>query len=113
MITRKQQRMLPLAFQILIVLIILSFTNAQTSGSNDTTPFILLVPDEILLCADISISWSGGNTVPPYRLFLARGDGTLGDDNSLDPEELLDAPYETETIVSLGNFWGMSYMTPR
>ena len=104
--THSQQRMLPSAFQILIVLIFLSFTTAQTLGLNDTSPFILVVPDEVQLCANISISWPGGNTIPPYHLFLARGNGTLGDDSSLEPEDLLDSIYETETWVWLGNFWG-------
>jgi hypothetical protein len=88
-----QRHMLLLPLQLLALLIFLSLASAQ--DSNNTSDFVLTVQETLFLCENAELSWSGNDTLPLYEVYLARGNGTVGDNDSLDTEQWLGAVNET------------------
>lgn len=83
-----QQRVLLLPLQLFVLLLLPYFSFAQSSNGT-TSLFSLEVGDIRQLCTLVSLVWSGGNTVPAYRITMARGIGAIGDENSLGPESVV------------------------
>ncbi|KIM29037.1 hypothetical protein M408DRAFT_329066 [Serendipita vermifera MAFF 305830] len=83
MIPCKQQRLL-LLIQLLTVWIFATLSYAQSL--DDTSPFVVIAPDSILLCQTFDLSWPTNDTTTLYHVYLARGDGPILDENLLDPE---------------------------
>lgn len=100
------QRHLLLPLQLLALLIVLSLASAQ--NSNNTSDFVLTVQETLFLCQNAELSWSGSNILPLYEVYLARGNGTIGDNNSLDAEEWLAAVNDTMLEWMVEPVWGKS-----
>jgi len=99
-----------LLFHLLAFLLFLSFSSAQSS--NTTSDFVLTVPETLLLCQVVELSWSSANdTVPLYEVYLATGSGAIGDSNSLSPETWIAAVGNTTLEWQLKPVWGKSCHT--
>lgn len=97
--THCQQRLLLL----FVLLAFPSFSFAQ--GSNAT--FTLTTASLATVCADSLLEWSGG--LPPYWVYMARGDSPIGNNSSLDPEILFIAALnDTISVITLNRSLGMS-----
>lgn len=104
--TYPQQRMLFLSIRLLLLFIVFSFSLAQ--DSNVISPFTLETSDTVTLCGETVLFLSGGNSTPPYWVYVSRGGGPIGDESSLEPEMFLTALNDTTIMITLGDGWGMS-----
>lgn len=103
----QRRPVLLLPFYLLALLISLPFAFAQSS--NDTRLFTLVTGSIVTICTTSTLMWIGGNTVPPYNVYMARGDGPVGNDSSLGAEWLVDTVKDTTSFVYIESDWGQSF----
>ncbi|KIM29036.1 hypothetical protein M408DRAFT_127179 [Serendipita vermifera MAFF 305830] len=79
-----EQRRLLLLIQLLTVWIFTTVSSAQSV--NDTSPFVVTAPESFSLCQAFELSWPTNDTTTLYFVYLARGSGPIGNEDSLTPE---------------------------
>ena len=89
----------------LLVLILPWFTSAQNSSSTNISPFNLFVPDPFVFCGS-TVWWEGRDVVPPFTLYMARGNGPIGRNNSLGIDILALHTNDTQGIPELDESYG-------
>jgi hypothetical protein len=104
------QRRLLLPLQLLVLLITLSLASAQ--NSNNTSDFVLTVQGTLFVCQNAELSWSGSNILPLYEVYLAKGQGVIGDNDSLGAEQWLAAVNDTTLEWMVTPVWGKPKVPP-
>ena len=93
----------------LLILILPWLTAAQSSSSNDTSPFTIFAPDTVFFCVTTVLSWTDGNA--PFTLYMARGNGPIGNDDSLNAEVLILYTSNTTGVVYVDQNFGERFGT--